>query len=221
MDRITVIIADDHEIFRDGTRNLIGKEEDIKIIAEVSDGKEAVEMVNKLCPDIVLMDIAMPVINGIEATKQIKASQPSTAVIILTAYDNDQYIVALLDAGAAGYLLKDVSGNELLHAIRSVFAGEAVLHPTIAKKVFSQFRPSLQEQDDENQMTDVSEREMEILQLAAKGMSNQEIADSLYLSRRTVQAHLGNIFRKMDVGSRTEAILQAIKRGWLNVDDLA
>ena len=221
VDKITVVIADDHEIFRDGTRNLINKEEDIEVIGEVSDGKEAIELVNKLCPNIVLMDIAMPIINGIEATKQIKTNQPSTAVIILTAYDNDQYIVALLDAGAAGYLLKDVSGNELLHAIRSVFAGEAVLHPTIAKKVFSHFSPSIEAQYNAYTVIDVSEREMEILQLAANGMSNQEIADSLYLSRRTVQTHLGNIFRKMDVGSRTEAILQGIKRGWFDIDDLA
>jgi len=221
MNKITVVIADDHELFREGTRNLIDKEKDIEIIGEVGDGKEAVELVNRLRPNIVLMDIAMPVINGIEATKQIKASQPSTAVIILTAYDNDQYIVALLEAGAAGYLLKNVSGEELVTAIRSVFAGEAVLHPTIAQKVFSHFSPSIPKPDDTGQEIEISEREMEILRLAAGGMSNQNIADSLFLSRRTVQAHLGNIFRKMDVGSRTEAVLQAIKRGWLNIDDLA
>jgi NarL family two-component system response regulator LiaR len=221
MSKITVIIADDHELFRKGTRDLINKEKDIQVIGEVVDGKEAIELVAKLQPNIVLMDIAMPVINGIEATRKIKTNQPSTAVIILTAYDNDQYIVALLEAGAAGYLLKNVSGDELINAIRSVYGGEAVLHPAIAHKVFSHFSPAEHEKSQIDDRAEVSEREMEIIKLAAKGMSNQDIADSLFLSRRTVQAHLGNIFRKMDVGSRTEAVLQAIRKGWLKVDDLA
>ena len=221
MNKITVIIADDHELFREGTRNLIDKEPDIEVIGEVVNGKEAIELTIRLQPNIVLMDIAMPVINGIEATRQIKANQPSTAVIILTAYDNDQYIVALLEAGAAGYLLKNVSGNELLNAIRSVYAGEAVLHPAIARKVFNYFNPADHKQDELSDEPEVSEREMEILKLAAKGMSNQDIADSLFLSRRTIQAHLGNIFRKLNVGSRTEAVLHAIRKGWIKVDDLA
>jgi NarL family two-component system response regulator LiaR len=220
MNKISVVIADDHELFREGTRNLIEKEKDIEVVGEVGDGKKAIELVARLRPNVVLMDIAMPVVNGIEATRQIKASQPSTAVLILTAYDNDQYIVALLEAGAAGYLLKNVSGKELVNAIRSVFAGEAVLHPAIARKVFSHFGPATPEQSTVSGDKEVSEREMEILILAAKGMSNQDIADRLFVSRRTVQAHLGNVFRKMDVGSRTEAVLQAIKRGWLSMDDL-
>jgi DNA-binding NarL/FixJ family response regulator len=163
----------------------------------------------------------MPRVNGIEATRQIKARHPATAVLILTAYDNDQYILALLEAGAAGYLLKNVSGKDLVNAIRAVYAGEAVLHPTIAQKVFSKFGTSGRESAETEQMSEVSEREMEILRLAAKGMSNQDIAARLFLSRRTVQAHLGNIFRKMDVGSRTEAVLQALRKGWLGLDDLA
>ncbi|MFC2069842.1 response regulator [Chloroflexota bacterium] len=221
MNKITVIIADDHELFREGTRNLIDQEKDMEVVGEVGNGQEAIALVTSIHPNIVLMDISMPVVNGIEATRQIKVSQPSTAVIILTAYDNDQYIVALLEAGAAGYLLKNVSGKELINAIRAVHAGEAVLHPAIAKKVFSYFGKTGSEPNELVQVKEVSEREMEILRLAAKGMSNQDIADSLFLSRRTIQAHLNNIFRKMDVGSRTEAVLQAIKRGWLNVNDLA
>ena len=221
MSKITVIIADDHELFREGTRNLLSKEKDIEIIGEVGNGKDAIEQVAKLQPNIVLMDIAMPVINGIEATRKIKASQPSTAVLILTAYDNDQYIFELLEAGAAGYLLKNVNGNELINAIRAVYGGEAVLHPAIAHKIFSRFSPVNHEKSQTDNKVEVSEREMEILRLAAKGMSNQDIADNLFLSRRTIQAHLGNIFRKMDVGSRTEAVFQAIRKGWLKVDDLA
>ncbi len=221
MSKIKVIIADDHALFREGTRNLIEQEKDLEVVGEASDGEEAVELVTRLCPHVALMDIAMPRVNGIEATRQIKAYQPSTAVLILTAYDNDQYILALLEAGAAGYLLKNVSGKELVNAIRAVYAGEAVLHPAIAQKVFSRFGNTEQVARELAQAEDLSEREMEILRLAAKGMSNQDIAGKLFLSRRTVQAHLANIFRKMDVGSRTEAVLQAMRRGWLNLDDLA
>jgi NarL family two-component system response regulator LiaR len=221
MNKISVVIADDHELFRQGTRNLISKEKDIEVVGEAGDGKEAVELVEKLCPDILLMDIAMPVINGIEATRQIKAKHVSTAVIVLTAYDNDKYIIALLEAGAAGYLLKNVSGKELIHAIRSVFAGESVLHPVIAKKVFSHFVPDRNEKTQVEQEIELSERETEILRFAARGLSNQNIAESVYLSRRTVQTHLANIFRKMDVSSRTEAVLQAIKTGLINIDDLS
>ena len=221
MNKIKVIIADDHVLFREGTRNLIDREKDIEVIGEASDGQEAIELVSKLLPHVVLMDIAMPEVNGIEATKIIKAQHPSTAVLILTAYDNDQYIIALLEAGAAGYLLKNVSGSNLVNAIRSVHAGEAVLHPTIAQKVFSRFGASSQASSESVQPIELSERETEILKMAAHGLSNQEVADKLFLSRRTIQAHLANIFRKMDVGSRTEAVLQALKKGWLGLDDLA
>jgi NarL family two-component system response regulator LiaR len=194
----------------------------MEVIGEASNGEEAVELVEKLQPNVVLMDIAMPIVNGIEATRRIKADYPAAAVLILTAYDNDQYIVALLEAGAAGYLLKNVSGNDLVNAIRAVYAGEAVLHPAIAKKVFRRLSSSAAEPAPKSKpMAELSEREMEILKLAARGMSNQDIATSLFLSRRTVQAHLANIFRKMDVGSRTEAVLQALKNCWLGLEDLA
>jgi NarL family two-component system response regulator LiaR len=221
VNKIKVIIADDHALFREGTRNLIQQEKDIEVVGEASNGEEAIELVNRLHPHIALMDIAMPKVNGIDATRQIKASQPSTAVLILTAYDNDQYILALLEAGAAGYLLKNVSGKDLVNAIRSVHDGEAVLHPAIAQKVFSRFGNNKKETRESAQAAELSEREMEILRLAAKGMSNQDIAGKLFLSRRTIQAHLSNIFTKMDVGSRTEAVLQAMRKGWLNLDDLA
>lgn len=221
MEKIRVLIADDHVLFREGTRNLINQEKDMAVIGEASDGEETIKLVTELLPDVVLMDIAMPVVNGIEATKRIKDKFPKTAVLILTAYDNDQYIVAMLEAGAAGYLLKNVSGRDLINAIRAVFAGEAILHPSIAQKVFNHFGATTRRSEETAQLTDISEREMEILKLAARGMSNQDIATHLYLSRRTIQSHLANIFRKMDVGSRTEAVLQALRKGWLGLDDLA
>lgn len=219
---IKVIIADDHTLFREGTRNLINQEKDMKVIGEASDGEEVIKLVSELKPHVVLMDIAMPVVNGIEATKQIKVKFPKIAVLILTAYDNDQYIVALLEAGAAGYLLKDVSGKTLTNAVRAVFDGEAILHPSIARKVFNHFGTITDQQSKEMAgQLDLSERELEILKMAARGMSNQDIATRLYLSRRTIQSHLANIFRKMEVGSRTEAVLQALRKGWLGLDDLA
>jgi len=221
MNKIRVLIADDHALFREGTHSLIDHEKDMEVVGEASDGEETVKLVKELHPHLVLMDIAMPRVNGIEATRQIKADNPVTAVLILTAYDNDQYIVALLEAGAAGYLLKNVSGSDLVNAIRSVHAGEAVLHPAIAQKVFSRLGESGRQAKEPAQATELSEREMEILKLAAKGMSNQDIAAQLFLSRRTVQAHLANIFRKIDVGSRTEAVLQALRKGWVGLDDLA
>lgn len=219
--KIKVILADDHALVREGTRSLLEQEPDIEVVGEASDGEEAVKLVTDLRPHVVLMDIAMPKLNGIEATRQIKARYPATAVLILTAYDNDQYILALLEAGAAGYLLKNVKGSDLVNAIRAVHAGEAVLHPIIAQKVFNRLATSAQQGGGQVQPQDLSEREMEILRLAARGMSNQDIANKLFLSRRTVQAHLGNIFRKMDVGSRTEAILEALKKGWFTLDDVA
>jgi len=221
MNKIRVLIADDHALFREGTHSLIDHEKDMEVVGEASDGEETVKLVKELHPHLVLMDIAMPRVNGIEATRRIKTDNPATAVLILTAYDNDQYIVALLEAGAAGYLLKNVSGSDLVNAIRSVHAGEAVLHPTIAQKVFSRLGESSRSAEEPAQPAELSEREMEILKLAAKGMSNQDIAAQLYLSRRTVQAHLANIFRKIDVGSRTEAVLQALRKGWVGLDDLA
>jgi NarL family two-component system response regulator LiaR len=219
-DKTTVIIADDHVLVRQGTRSLLETEPDIEVVGEASDGEEAIQLVEKLHPDVALIDIAMPKVNGIEATRRIKADYPATAVLILTAYDNDQYILALLDAGAAGYLLKNVGKNDLVNAIRAVRAGEAVLHPAIARKVFARYANPAKQGVDTVSPQELSEREMEILRLAAASMSNPDIAEQLHLSRRTVQAHLGNIFRKMDVGSRTEAILEALKRGWFTLDDI-
>jgi len=219
MDKIRVIIADDHAIVREGTRQLLEREQDMEVVGEAGDGDEAVTLATKLRPDVAIIDIAMPKLNGIEATKQIKALVPSTAVLILTVYDNEQYIFALLEAGAAGYLLKNVHGRELIEAVRAVHNGESVLHPVVASKVLKRFVPSA-DKAKESPPELLSEREREVLKLAAKGMSNREIADQLSLSVRTVQAHLAHIFNKLQVGSRTEAILYGLKSGWFAVDDL-
>ncbi len=219
MDKIRVVLADDHVVLREGTRELLEHEEDLQVVGEADDGEQAVNLVTELQPDVALMDIAMPKLNGIEATKQIKAICPATAVLILTAHDNDQYVFAILEAGAAGYLLKDVRARDLIEAIRAVNAGESVLHPVIARKVVNRFARPLGEPSEESALDRLTEREMEVLRLAAEGMSNNEIAQELVLSIRTVQGHLSNIFSKLQVGSRTEAVLYALREGWLTLED--
>ncbi|MDP2919732.1 MAG: response regulator transcription factor [Dehalococcoidia bacterium] len=221
MEKIRVMLAEDHVVVREGTRELIQHENDMEVVGEAGDGEEAVALAARTRPDVIIMDVNMPKLNGIEATKQIKANMPSTAILVLTAYDNDQYVSALLEAGAAGYLLKNIKGRELIEAVRAVHAGESVLHPKIARKVLNRFVSAGIRPEGETAVSLLSERELEVLKLAAKGLSNRDIAEQLFLSIRTVQAHLGNIFNKLDVGSRTEAILFGLKKGWFSVDDLS
>jgi len=219
MEKIRVLLAEDHVVVREGTRELIRREHDMEVVGEAGDGEEAIELATKLRPDVVIMDIAMPKVNGIEATKRIKEQYPTTAVLILTAYDNEQYIFALLEAGAAGYLLKNVRRSELIDAVRAVYAGESVLHPVVARKVLQRFRGAKGAVGEETSREILSERELEVLRLASKGISNKDIAKELVLSVRTVQAHLGNIFNKLGVGSRTEAVLHAVRRGWFALEE--
>lgn len=220
MDKITILLADDHVLVREGTRELLEHEDDMSVVGEAGDGEKAVDLAADLRPDVVIMDIAMPKLNGIEATKRIKSIHPDSAVLILSAYDDDQYVFALLEAGAAGYLLKDVPSHELVEAIRAVHAGESILHPTIARKVINRFAPPLGEQAAGVGVDQLSRREMEVLRLAAQGMTNMQIANELVLSVRTVQGHLSNIFSKMHVGSRTEAVIQALRWAWLSLEDI-
>jgi NarL family two-component system response regulator LiaR len=217
--KIKILIADDHAVVREGTRQILEKEPDFEVVAEACDGEEAVEMASRTKPDVAIVDIAMPRMDGIEATRRIKKLNSSIAVLILSAYDDDQFVFSLLEAGAAGYLLKSVRGKEIVEAVRQVYAGESVLHPTIARKVLNRFVPAPGASQQQKPQEILSQRELEVLKLASKGLSNQDIADKLTLSLRTVQAHLGHIFNKLQVSSRTEAVVHALKQGWITLDD--
>ncbi|MBC8273691.1 MAG: response regulator transcription factor [Chloroflexi bacterium] len=220
MRKIGILLAEDHAVVREGTRKLLESQPDFEVVGEAGDGEEAVELTKQLHPEVVIMDITMPKLSGIEATKQIKALYPSTAVLVLTGYDYDEYVFALIEAGAAGYLLKEATGDELIDAIRLVKAGEPAVHPRIMRKILDHLRTPVQEPAEIATAESLTEREMEVLRWAVKGMSNKEIADALCLSVRTVQAHLQNIFNKLGVGSRSEAIVYALKKGWLSLEEL-
>ena len=220
MSNISVLLAEDHVITRQGIRRLLEDERGLTVIGEAGDGEEAVQMVTEMKPDVVIMDIAMPKLNGIEATRQIKLIHPRTGVLILSAYDDDEYVFALLKAGAAGYLLKNVSGDELSRAIRAVHKGEPVLDPIIARKVMNYFTLPGKVRGLERPSEHLSNRETDIIKLAARGMSNKDIAEKLHVSSRTVEGHLRTIFNKLGVGSRTEAVLYGLRKGWLTLEEL-
>ena len=217
MGDIKIIIADDHTVVRKGTRQILEEEADFHVVGEAADGKEAMQLVKSLAPDVAIVDISMPVLNGIEVTKQIKETNPGTAVLILSNYANDENIFALLEAGAAGYLLKDASGQDILNAIRAIHRGEAVLHPVIARKVMNRFVSVPNEKKESVKV--LGERELEVLRLASKALSNQKIADKLGLSLHTVEAHMRHIFSKLHVSSRTEAVVYGLKQGWITIDE--
>ncbi len=214
---IRILLADDHALVREGTRRLLETESDVEVVAEAASGEEAIDAARRLRPDIAIIDIAMPGIGGIEATRAIKIHCPGTAVLILSAYDDEPYLMALIDAGAAGFLLKSVHGEELIKAVRAVARGESVLQPWLAEKAMRRLSART---DDVGRSTEkLSEREFEVLRLAARGLPNKEIAIRLGLSVRTVHSHLANIFLKMQVGSRTEAVLLALRQGMISLQE--
>jgi Response regulator containing a CheY-like receiver domain and an HTH DNA-binding domain len=199
---------------------LLSQEKDIEVIGEAGDGQEAVDMVAQLKPDVVLMDIVMPRLTGVEATKLIKKNNPSTCILILTAYSDIRYILGLLEAGASGYLLKSAKSDEIVGAIRAIKAGESVLDSVATRKLLERVVNVSKESDEDKVRGQLSPREIEILQLASKGLSNREIADKLTLSMRTVKAHLSNIFNKMRCSCRTEAIVKGFREGYVMLEDV-
>ncbi len=208
---ITVMIVDDHEMVRQGAAGYLEAQEDIHVIAEASSGEEALDLASEYVPDVVLMDLVMPGLDGVEATRRLKDDSPRTQIIILTSFHEDEHIFPALQAGAISYLLKDVKASELVEAIRRAANGEATLHPRVAERVIKEFRVG--DPDRQRLFTDLTEREMEVLKLIAAGYSNQKIADHLVITLGTVKGHVSNILSKLHLADRTQAAVYAWKEG--------
>ncbi|MDX1417878.1 MAG: response regulator transcription factor [Candidatus Promineifilaceae bacterium] len=219
MAKITLILADDHTLVRSGLRMLLEAQPDMEIVAEVENGREAVEQVLEMKPDVVLMDVMMPEINGIEATRRIKEMLPETAVIALTMYEDEQYFYEMLKAGAAGYVPKRAAPEVLVTAIHTVVSGEVFLYPSVATQLVDSYK--LKDSDsDSSALSQLSPRELEVMNLIADGLTNQEISTRLEISVKTVDRHRENIMRKLDVHSRIDLVKVAIKEGLIDLDGI-
>jgi len=211
---IRVLLADDHAVVRAGIRQFLEQADDIEVIAEADDGAAAKNLIEQLQPDVAVLDIQMPQATGIEVTRWIRTHQPDVGVLVLTAYDDDPYINAVLQAGANGYVLKTAAPGEIIRAVREVHAGNSVLDAAILQKMMSQVFTGTIPAPVEK----LTDREMEVLSLVAKGYTNKAIGLQLAISDRTVQGHLAHIFGKLQAGSRTEAVMKAVSLGWLPSD---
>jgi len=218
--KTTILLADDHPLLRQSIRSVLEQERDLMVVGEASDGEEAIKLAEELHPDIILMDIAMPKLDGLEATRRIKALHPDMAVLVLTIHSDDQHIIGILEAGAAGYLTKSVFGEEVVQAVRGVVAGEMVLSPAIGRRLIKQAARYPTRAVPLERGERLSVRELEIIKLAAHGMSNKSIATELGITLRTVKGHLSEIFSKLNVGSRTEAVIAGLRAGFISVDDI-
>lgn len=218
MEPIRIVLADDHFLIREGTRHILEQCLDLKVVGDAEDGEQALELIERLQPDVAILDIRMPKLNGIDVVRRMKECSPNTEALILTAYDDDEYILALMAAGALGYLLKTARPSELIDAVQRVDRGEPVLHPVIAVKV-ARLWARLRNSTGQELAEPLSAREREVLQLAANGLRNKAIADKLSISVRTVEGHFHSIFAKLGVSSRIEAVLYAISHHIVTTED--
>ncbi len=215
---IRVVLADDHALFRQGVRRLLEGAGDLEVVGEAESGEQTVRVVEEAAPDIVLLDVAMPHLSGIDAARMIKTASPRTGIIMLTVHADEEFLFEAIKAGAMGYLLKDCTPDELIRAIRVVHGGEGLLAPTMAAKVMREFARSREAKDLAVVHLPLTEREIEILQLVAAGLANKEIAHRLSISERTVKNHLSNIMEKLHVNSRTQAAVYALRSGLVPPD---
>jgi len=220
MERIKVLIVDDHRVVREGLSAILKNKENLHVLGEAQDGQEAVEHVRSLEPDVVLMDVSMPRMGGVEATRIIKREFPHIGIIALTMYEEQQYIFDLVRAGATGYLLKDSDSAQIVKAIQSIYRGESLIHPSVASKILAEFSLLAQKKGKKASWVehDLTEREITVLRLVADGKTNKEIANALDLSEKTVKNHVRNIFHKLQVYDRTQAAILAIRKGLIELE---
>ncbi len=216
-EKITVLLVDDHKVVRQGVRAFLQAQADIEVVAEADSGETAVTLAAEHAPDVVLMDLVMPGMDGVTATRQVKAQSPRTQIIMLTSYHQDEHIFPAIRAGALSYLLKDIDPAALAEAVRQAAVGEAVLHPRVAARVVQELHGSRQESV--NVFTELSEREMEVLRLIADGANNSSIAEQLVISEKTVKSHVSNILSKLHLADRTQAAVLAWREGVMRRDD--
>ena len=212
---IRVVLADDHAVVRKGMREFLEEDASIRVVGEANDGEEAVALIAREQPDIALLDIQMPRLSGLDAARRVRKESPQVRVLMLTAYEDEPYIMAALQAGVNGYLLKTASSDELVHAVHAVAEGETALSPAVAKKLVQRAYGGAPTEDAIEPLT---ERELEVLRHAAKGMGNRQIAVELGISDRTVQGHLANTYEKLHVSTRTEAVLAAVRAKWIRLE---
>jgi two-component system, NarL family, response regulator DegU len=229
MKKTKIVIIDDHQLFREGVKRILDFEENFEVVAEGDDGKQAVELVEQYNPDVVIMDINMPDVNGVEATRKLIEAYPDTKVIILSIHDDESYVTHALKSGAVGYLLKEMDANTLIEAVKVVADGGSYLHPKVTHNLVKEYRrlanhgqavgeqEGYQKVEVRRPLHLLTRRECEVLQLLADGKSNRAIGEELYISEKTVKNHVSNILQKMNVNDRTQAVVVAIKNGWVEV----
>jgi two-component system response regulator NreC len=213
MAKIRVLLADDHAIVREGVKMILAKEPDFEMVGEAEDGQQALDLVERMKPNVVVMDISMPGMGGIEATQQVKERHPGVNVIALTMHEDESYVFKLLRAGASGYVLKRAAAQDLVQAVRSAAKGEAFLYPSVARKVVEDYLKRVETGEERERYDGLTEREKEILTHIAQGLSNQQIAQKLYISIKTVQTHRAHILEKLGLHDRTELVRYAIRKG--------
>jgi len=220
MEKIKVLIADDHRVVREGLSAILKTKEEIEVVGEAKDGQEAVEKARALLPDVILMDVSMPRMGGVEATRIVKRELPHIGIVALTMYEEQQYIFDLVRAGATGYLLKDTDSAQIVSAIKAIYRGESLIHPSVASKILAEFSLLAQGKGRKRPGADhdLTEREITVLRLVADGKTNKEIANNLDLSEKTVKNHVRNIFHKLQVYDRTQAAISAIRKGIIDLN---
>jgi DNA-binding NarL/FixJ family response regulator len=217
--KIRAVLADDHALVRQGISRFLEESGEITVVAEAEDGERALELVAEHKPDIAILDIRMPKLSGVDLARRIKAEYPEVKILMLTAYDDDPYVFALLQAGVDGYIVKTADSTQLIQAIRQIMRGEPALDPGVAKRLMERMASGRVAVTDDQIVERPTDRELEVLRLAGKGLTNRAIGQELGISDRTVQGHLARVYQKLQASSRTEAVMKAVQEGWISVDD--